>query len=160
MVAVAGCVLTAALVSFVLVGAERPAPQTPGEADAALVAPADLDGAAVTLAANAQVALIADAKSCRAPLAVMSMVRAPNTTGGLVRIRSGSYLSPPFRLGDTPERVAIPFPTAYPSGRGTITVEGNATGVLIALRPTWSAPSLAGSRVINLVWATDKPCGK
>ena len=156
----AGAVLTGIIAGSVLAGgAIRPGAPT-GTAEIATVASADLTGAAGTLNPQSATALSAEARSCRAPLAVMTLSKASGAQGGAVRIRSGSYVSPSFTVSDVPQRIAIPFPTPYATGHGQITVEGAATGVQLTLTPTWSATTLQGMGVINLLWNTDKPCGR
>jgi hypothetical protein len=156
----AGAVLTGIIAGSVLAGgAIQPRAPTVGS-EIATVAPADLTGAAATLNPQSAGQLSAEARSCRAPLAVMTLSKAPGTQGGAVRIRSGSYLSPSFTVSDAAQRIAIPFPTPYATGHGQVTVEGAATGVQLTLTPTWSATTLQGMGVINLIWNTGKPCGK
>lgn len=154
-----GVLLTGAIAGGVLMSGGRPTPSVTDASQISTVDPGDLAGAASTLAAENQASLIADAKACRAPLAVMTLSKATGAAGGVIHIRSGSYLSPAFRVGDAPQRIAIPFPAPYPAGRGTLSVEGEATGVQLTLYPTWSAANLASKGAINLVWRTDKPCG-
>jgi hypothetical protein len=89
----------------------------------------------------------------------MTLTRQPGAAGGTIRVRSGAYLSPAFRVTDVAQRIAIPFPTPYATGAGTLSVEGAATGVQLTLYPTWTAAQLSGAGVINLIWRTDKPCG-
>ena len=155
----AGAVLTGIIAGSVLAGgAIRPGVPT-STAEIATVAPADLTGASSTLNPQSAAALSAEARSCRAPLAVMTLSKASGAQGGAVRIRSGSYVSPSFTVSDAPQRIAIPFPTPYATGHGLITVEGAATGVQLTLTPTWSPTTLQGVGIINLIWNTGKPCG-
>jgi hypothetical protein len=156
----AGAALSGALVGAILMsgGQARPSP-APGVMQISIVDPADLTGAASTLDASSAAALVAEAKACHAPLAVVTLSRAAGAGPGIVRIRSGSYLSPPFSVNETAQRIAIPFPDAYAVGHGTLSVEGAATGVQLTLYPTWSQPSLSGKNVINVTWRPDNPCG-
>jgi hypothetical protein len=151
--------LTGAIAGGVLMSGGQSPPAVTDASQISSVDPVDLAGAGTTLAAEKQAALIAEAKACRAPLAVLTLSRAAGAAGGVIRIRSGSYLSPAFRVGDAPQRIAIPFPAPYAAGRGALSVEGEATGVQLTLFPTWAAANLAGKGAINLVWRTDKPCG-
>jgi hypothetical protein len=154
-----GILLTGAIAGGVLISGGRSPPAATDASQISSVDPVDLAAAGSTLTAENQAALIAEAKACRAPLAVLTLSRAAGADGGVIRIRSGSYLSPAFRVGDAPQRIAIPFPAPYAAGRGTLSVEGEATGVQLTLFPTWSAATLTGKGAINLVWHTDKPCG-
>ena len=159
-VGVVGVLLTGAIVGGMLVSGGQSPRAVAGTERITTVDPADLGAAANTLTVANQAALMADAKSCRAPLAVMTLTKTAGTTGGMIRIRSGSYLSPAFSVTDSPQRIAIPFPAPYAAGHGILSVEGAATGVELTLYPTWSAPNLDGAGIINLVWDTNKPCGK
>jgi hypothetical protein len=89
---------------------------------------------------------------------MMTLTKTPGAAGGVIRVHSGAYVSPPFRLGDAPQRVAVPFPAPYAAGHGQMWVEGVASGVELTLYPTWTAPQLAGRGLINLIWNTDKAC--
>jgi hypothetical protein len=158
-VALAGVLFTSILAGGVLAGgALRPSMPT-GTSEIAMVAPAELNAALTTLNPISAGALAAEARACRAPLAMMTLTKAPGTQGGTIRIRSGAYLSPPFQVADVPQRIAVPFPTPYPTGHGQMMVEGWATGVGVSLTPTWWAPNLRGAGVINVIWNTNKPCG-
>jgi hypothetical protein len=101
---------------------------------------------------------VAEAKSCKAPLAFVSVRKQPGTPGGMIRIRSGSYLSPAFNVTEAPQRIAIPYPAPYPTGRGALFVIGEASGVSINLTPGWSVQTLNGAAPINVVWTPGNPC--
>jgi hypothetical protein len=154
-----GAALTGALVGGVLMAGGHSPAATDGVSQIAAVDLIDLTAAAATLDPAAGAGLIADAKACHAPLAIVTLSKAPDG-GGIVRIRSGAYLSPPFGVVDAPQRIAIPFPAPYAEGHGTLSVEGAARGVQLTLYPTWSAASLSGKGAINVTWRTDNPCGK
>jgi hypothetical protein len=83
--------------------------------------------------------LASRAKECSVPLAQVAIWKTPGASGGAIRIRSGSYISPVFTLNDTPQRVAIPFPAPYASGQGLISVEGAADGAVISISPAWTS---------------------
>jgi hypothetical protein len=99
-----------------------------------------------------------EAKSCKVPLAQLTIAKVPGASGGTIRIRSGHYLSPPFELTDAPQRIAIPFPASYPVGHGEISVEGNASGAMISLLPGWTVATVNGSAVHSVFWKTGNPC--
>lgn len=135
--------------------------QNPPHAGAAViseVSAVSLGAASQTLDSSASAGLIAQAKACRAPLAFVTLTGTAGQAGRTVRIRSGGYVSPPFVVSPTGQRIAIPFPTPYATGKGQIFVEGNTTGVALALFPTIH-PAQANGGVINIWWHTDKPCG-
>ena len=152
--ALGGIAIAAAIV---LATSSSTAPRgTAGEPAIQQVALTDISGAVTTLAPNAAALMGEEAKSCKAPLAEVVLKNAPGAAAGLVRIRSGSYVSPPFTLTDAPQRIAIPFPTPYQSGRGVIVVEGATTGATISLYPTNTVTS--GSFPINIWWTPQKSC--
>jgi hypothetical protein len=101
---------------------------------------------------------VAEAKSCKAPLAFVSVRKQPGTPGGMIRVRSGNYLSPAFNLTDAPQRIAIPYPAPYAAGRGALFVIGEASGVTIHLTPGWATQTLNGAAPINVVWTPGNPC--
>jgi hypothetical protein len=120
------------------------------------LAPADINAALATLDPTTSKAAVDDAKACKAPLAWVTLVqRGPH--GGMVRVRSGSYLSPPIQLTPAPQRVAIPFPAPYPTGRGILSLVGEADQVGFFLRPG-GIRDVHGTHSTNVWWRTDKPC--
>jgi hypothetical protein len=122
------------------------------------VATADLAGAAATLDPAVAQQTVSDAKACKAPIAWVTLARLPGGTGGMVRVRSGSYLSPAFALSDAPQRVAIPYPAPYATGRGVLWMVGEAKGLDVHLYPGWSTTSLDGAAPINVWWTPTDPC--
>jgi len=106
-----------------------------------LVVPAEIIDASKTLDPASSEQLASRAKECSVPLAQVAIWKIPGASGGAIRIRSGSYISPVFTLTDAPQRVAIPFPAPYASGQGVISVEGAANGAVIGLRPVPKTPS-------------------
>jgi len=131
---------------------------TSGASQLAIVAQADIDGAAGTLSSGVEGQLTSQAKSCTIPLAHVTIVKTPGTPDGTVQIRSGNYLSPTFQVTDTPQSVAIPFPAAYSVGHGVISVQGSASGMLVSLYPGWKLQTLNGSASHNVVWTPRNPC--
>ena len=150
-----GGVLTAGAVLFTLNGG---APLLTKNPTLALVVPAEISDASKTLDPASSDQLVAPAKECSVPLAQVAIWKIPGTSGGTIRIRSGNYISPPFNLTEAPQRVAIPFPAPYATGRGVISVEGAANGAVISISPAWHIDSLGGSSSLDVVWTPDKPC--
>ena len=155
-----GGVLTAGAVLFTLNGG---APLLTKNPTLALVAPTEISDASKTLDPASSEQLASRAKECSVPLAQVAIWKTPGASGGAIRIRSGSYISPVFTLTDAPQRVAIPFPAPYASGQGVISVEGAgiegaANGAVISISPAWHIDSLGGSTNLNVVWTPDKPC--
>jgi hypothetical protein len=123
-----------------------------------LVAPAEFTDASRTLDPASSEQYASRAKECSVPLAQVAIWKTPGASGGAIRIRSGAYISPVFTLTDAPQRVAIPFPAPYASGRGVISVEGTADGAVISVSPAWHINSLVGSASLNVVWTPKDPC--
>jgi len=125
-----------------------------------LVAPAEITDASKTLdPANPKSEQYAsEAKKCSVPLAWVDIWKTPGASGGIIRIRSGDYISPPFTLTDAPQRVAIPFPAPYATGKGVLSVEGAASGAVISISPAWHINSLPGSASLDVVWTPKDPC--
>ena len=128
------------------------------DATLSLVAPTEITDASRTLDPASSDQLVSRAKECSVPLAQVAIWKTPGASGGAIRIRSGAYISPIFNLTDAPQRVAIPFPAPYASGRGVISVEGTADGAVISLLPAWHINSLVGSGSINVIWTPKDPC--
>jgi hypothetical protein len=152
-IAVAGGVLTAGALYLVSNNAST------GDSSNLSILPApEIASATPTIDPAASSQLTAAARNCTAPLAYVSIAGKPGGAGGAIRIRSGSYLSPAFEVADVPQRVAIPFPAPYPLGHGTISVEGSAADVMIALFPTWRIEALGGAATRNVFWKPGNPC--
>jgi len=80
---------------------------------------------------------------------------------GTVRLRAGSYLSPPISLRTTPQEVM--FPEARPTAGfvdEVVTIEGNAVNVVISsdLTDFRKVLDVAGVAAFNLRWIAMKTC--
>jgi hypothetical protein len=155
LVGLIGGLLTAGAVLFTLNGG---APFLEKNSTLSLVAPAEITDASRTLDPASSEQLASRAKECSVPLAQVAIWKTPGASGGAIRIRSGGYISPAFTLTDAPQRVAIPFPAPYATGRGVISVEGAADGAVISVSPAWYINSLVGSASLNVVWTPKDPC--
>jgi len=118
--------------------------------------PADIGGALPTLDPGTSKAAVDDAKNCKAPLAWVTLTQR-NGHGGMVRVRSGQYLSPPIKLTPAPQRVAVPYPAPYPVGRGVLTLVGEADQVGFYLSPG-GIQDVNGAYSINVRWQVRSPC--
>jgi hypothetical protein len=118
----------------------------------------DLGGAATTLSPSGAAALVEDAQRCRIPLASMTIEKGSATIGNIMRIRSGSYISPYFTVTEHIQRIAVPYPAPYGSGSGTFSIEGNATGAIVGLTPTKIMTDLPGIQTIPVVWRAMSQC--
>jgi hypothetical protein len=150
--------LIAGLVAGLAITAVASSQRSAGEgAELASVASSQIDDAATTMNAAGAKAAIDDARSCRIPLAEITLAAASGTTS-TVRVHSGSYVSPSYVLTDQRQRIAIPFPAAYPSGRGIISIDGQAQNLAVALIPTWNINSLTGTAAMNVIWTPKTGC--
>jgi len=121
-----------------------------------VLVPGDINAALPTLDPGTSRAAVDDAKSCKAPLAWVTLTQR-NGHGGMVRVRSGQYLSPPIKLTTAPQRIAIPYPAPYPVGRGVLTLVGEADQVGFYLRPG-SVQDVNGTYSVNVRWQVRNPC--
>ena len=110
-----------------------------------------------TLAPAHAARLVEAARRCREPLARIAIWRRPGTPEAAVSIISGTYQSPSFPLTTTPSLVALPFPARYASGRGRLTVVGDAHEVGIALRPPMHT-AMHGTLLVNVWWTPRGGC--
>jgi hypothetical protein len=160
-VAVVGCLLTAAAIGVVLNRADVFSGVTsgnPAQPTLSFVAKADIGVAATTLTPAAAGALVEDAQRCKIPLVSLTFSRGSAALGASIRVRSGSYVSPYFTVTDATQRIAVPYPAPYGSGSGTFMVEGNATGAILGLTPTKILVELPGTQSIPVVWRAVSPC--
>jgi hypothetical protein len=111
-----------------------------------------------TLAPNSATQLIEDARRCREPLARVAIWHSSGARGGVMSIRSGGYQSPQFVLTGTPSTVALPYPPPYSSGRGVLTIEGEAQGVVIALEPQHAIADLKNNAILPVWWNPAQGC--
>ena len=151
LIASAGGLLTAAAV----VGMLKPASVSPSGSELSFVPRDQIAPAAATLAPDVRQAAVEQAKKCVVPIAYVSLV----STGGdqIIRIRSGDYVSPALKITQTPQRVALPWPAPYPTGRGHISiVEGDAKGLQVSLYPTWRVDGTG--LVENVWWVPEQHC--
>lgn len=111
-----------------------------------------------TLSPDQAARLMEEARRCREPLARVTLWHSPGTSGGMVSIVSGAYHSPRFALSATPSLVAIPYPASYSSGKGVLSVVGEATGLAIALRPVIMKSEIKGTLLIQVWWTPVGGC--
>jgi hypothetical protein len=152
LIAAAGGLVTAALLVGII--ALFPSGQ-PGTFGLQTVAMADLNDAAQGMDAAVARAAVDDARQCKTPLAfvTLSMTQGSAT----IRIRSGTYLSPPLILTEAPRRVGIPFPAPYPTGKGVLLIEGQTRGLNVWLSPGRHIETLNVSEPIPVVWTPKSP---
>jgi hypothetical protein len=153
-IAIAGGLITAAVL---VGGVSLMQSGKPGTFGLQTVAAADITDAATSLDSSIARAATDDARQCKVPLAFVTLSMAQGSAS--LRIRSGNYVSPTITLTEAPRRVAVPFPAAYPTGKGVISIEGTARGVNVWLTPGKHFESLNGIEAIPVVWTPkDPPC--
>jgi hypothetical protein len=123
-----------------------------------MVAHNQLDDAILSMDTKGAGTASEDARQCKTPLAFVTVVAGPDASPGSIRIRSGGYLSPSVLVTASPQRIAIPFPAPYPTGRGVLSVEGTARDLTVWLSPGWRAAALDGAAQINVDWTPENPC--
>jgi len=119
--------------------------------------PGEINGALPTLDPGTSKIAVDDAKNCKVPMGWVTLQQRPGGNGGMVRIRSGSYTSPPIKLTPVPQRVAVPYPAPYPTGRGVLTLVGEADKVGFFLTPG-GVHDVNGAYSVNVHWQVRNPC--
>jgi hypothetical protein len=159
LIGIFGGIAIAGIAAFVVLpGLVGDKPPTIGqESTLEVLVPADINAALPTLDPGTSKSAVDDAKSCKAPLAWVTLKQQPGGHGGMVRIRSGSYLSPPINLTPTPQRIAVPYPSPYPTGRGVLTLVGEADQVGFYLTPG-GIHNVNGAYSVNVRWTPRNPC--
>jgi hypothetical protein len=153
-----GLVIAGIAAAVVLPGAGGPKTAGVGEESVLeVLVPADINAALPTLDPGSSKAAVEDAKNCKAPLGWVTLTQRPGGHGGMVRIRSGNYTSPPIKLTPAPQRVAIPYPAPYPVGRGVLTLVGEADQVGFFLTPG-GVYDVNGAYSVNVRWQVRNPC--
>jgi hypothetical protein len=161
-VAAIGGLLVVAAIGLVLtkadIGLNFGSSGSASQPSVSFVAQRDISEAAATLTPSAAGALVDDAERCKVPLVSMSIAKGTAAIGTIVRIRSGSYVSPYFTITEAMQRIAVPYPAPYGSGAGTFIIEGNANGAILGLTPTKMLLDLPGTQSIPVVWRAVSPC--
>lgn len=153
-----GLAIAGIAAAVVLPSITRDKPAAVGEESTLeVLAPADINAALPTLDPATSKTAVDDAKNCKAPLAWVTLTQRAGGNGGMVRVRSGLYLSPPIKLSPTPQRVAVPYPAPYPAGRGVLTLVGQADQVGFYLRPG-GVQDVNGTYSVNVRWQVRSPC--
>ena len=157
-IGIAGGIAIAGIAAVVILpGRVTDKPPVVGEESALeVLVPADINAALPTLDPGSSKAAVDDARNCKVPLAWVTLTQR-NGHGGMVRIRSGSYTSPPIKLTPAPQRVAVPYPAPYPTGRGVLTLIGEADQVGFFLTPG-GIHDVNGAYSVNVHWQVRNPC--
>ena len=158
-IGIAGALIVAGIAAAIVlpgIGSNKPA-GVGEESTLEVLLPAEINAALPTLDPGTSKAAVDDAKSCKAPLGWVTLRQQPGGNGGMVRIRSGTYVSPPIKLTPAPQRIAIPYPAPYPAGRGVLTLLGEADRVGFYLTPG-GVQDVHGAYSINVRWQVRNPC--
>ena len=157
-IGIAGGILIAGIAGGILWprAGDQPPAGIGDESALEVLVPGDINAALPTLDPNTSKSAVDDAKNCKAPLGWVTLTQV-NGHGGMVRIRSGNYVSPPIKLTPTPQRVAIPYPAPYPTGRGVLTLLGEADQVGFFLTPG-GIHDVNGTYSVNVRWQVKNPC--
>jgi hypothetical protein len=75
-----------------------------------------------------------------------------------VRLISGGYYSPIFKLSGTPVRIAIPYPAPYDSGHGVLTMLHTGGDASVALRPALLLTTQNTSITRQVTWQPGQIC--
>lgn len=158
-IGIAGGIVIAGIAAGVLwprIGGDNKPAGVGEESTLEVLVPAEINAALPTLDPGTSKSAVDDAKNCKAPLGWVTLTQR-NGHGGMVRIRSGNYLSPPIKLTPVPQRVAIPYPAPYPVGRGVLTLVGEADQVGFYLTPG-GIHNVNGTYSVNVRWQVRNPC--
>ncbi|WP_426612562.1 hypothetical protein [Bradyrhizobium sp. McL0616] len=99
-----------------------------------------------------------DTRQCRYPMAFITVSTPGNPAGGTVTFRTSKYRSPPFRVTDQPQRIALPNPLPDSGGLDPLTADGDAKGLLVSLYPTARMEPINGSTTVTVRWHARPPC--
>ena len=153
-----GLIISGIIGAIVLPGIVADKPPVVGEeSQLEVLLPGEIGSALPTLDPGTSKAAVDDAKSCKAPLAWVTLTQRAGGNGGMVRVRSGAYLSPPIKLTPVPQRIAVPYPSPYPTGRGVLTLVGEADKVGFYLKPG-GVHDVNGTYSVNVHWQVRNPC--
>jgi hypothetical protein len=122
-------------------------------------------GMTVAMTMNSTTTSASQELASAAPKVCQQMARkllVSTTTGsGTVRLREGSYLSPPIKLSAVPQSVVFPLPRpdSVPVEE-VLTIEGNASDVVITSEVTnlRRVFDVQGVSAFNITWKPVKGC--
>jgi hypothetical protein len=116
-------------------------------------------GSPAPLATPDQATVTASSTQCQ--MIQRKLLVSTETGSGTIRLRAGSYLSPPISIARTPQEVV--FPVSRPTAgfvEEVITVEGRASNVVITspLTNFKQVLDVTGVAAFDLRWMPMKPC--
>ena len=122
-------------------------------------------GMTVAMTMNSTTTSASQELASAAPKVCQQMARkllVSTTTGsGMVRLREGSYLSPPIKLSAVPQSVVFPLPRPdRVPVEEVLTIEGNANDVVITSEVTnlRRVFDVQGVAAFNITWKPVKGC--
>lgn len=122
------------------------------------VAPEEIPAAIETLNQAAQQSMKSDSRGCRYPMGFITVATPGNPAGGTVSFRTSKYQSPPFRVTDKPQRIAMPNPLPGTGGVDLLSADGDAKGLLVSLYPTARMEPINGTSTVKVIWRPGPPC--
>ena len=117
-----------------------------------MVASANFTEAMKTLSPEAVQQAQADPRECRVQMGYVTVSTPGNPAGGTVRFRTARYQSPPFVVTDKPQRIAIPNPFPGTGGIGSLSVDGEAKGLVVALSPPARMEPVNGAASVDVIF--------
>jgi hypothetical protein len=123
----------------------------------AKVSSEEISEAITTLSPQAKQEAKSDPRECRIPMGFIIAATPGNPAGGIVRFRTSGYESPPFVITDKPQRIAIPNPMPE-GGIGTLSVDGEAKGLVVALTPPARMEPVNGTATTRVIFPVSPPC--
>jgi hypothetical protein len=117
--------------------------------------------ATMLMSSPSPVAVQDQAASTQCQMVPRKLLVSTTVGSGTVRLRAGSYLSPPIKLGTQPQAVVFPLPRPEVTPvEEVISIEGNANDVVITsdvtnLRRVFD---VVGVAAFNLTWKPMKTC--
>jgi hypothetical protein len=103
--------------------------------------------------------LAAKRGGCPPHLAWISYALAPHQPRTTIRVESGRYASNVLPVTDIPQRVAIPFPAPYETGRGTLRLRKAGGAIVVALLPAWHVSASETEATQEVSWQPTSGCG-
>lgn len=123
-----------------------------------MVASANFTEAMKTLSPEAAQQAQADPRECRVQMGYVTVSTPGNPAGGTVRFRTASYQSPPFAVTDKPQRIAIPNMYPGTGGIGSLSVDGEAKGLVVALTPPARMEPVNGTASVDVIFPPTPVC--
>jgi hypothetical protein len=115
----------------------------------------------ILMSSPSPVAIQDQAASTQCQMVPRKLLVSTTVGSGTVRLRAGSYLSPPIKLSTQPQAVVFPLPRPEVTPvEEVISIEGNANDVVITSEVTnlRKVFDVVGVAAFNLTWRPLKTC--